>query len=258
MMLEINHSVKREIALIVPCFNESSRWNYEYWKNMIEIDGLDWFFVDDGSKDNTGEILAKYEVNSNCNYHHLEKNSGKSEAVRSGLVEALNSGEQYKYIGFIDADGCVSLADVQRMTQLPGQLRDEAIKFDAIWASRIPLSGRVVKRSVLRHTIGRILAKVFKFGVGDLPYDTQCGFKIFEDSACFRESLQNKFKTRWLFDLEIHSRLRSRMQANPVIWEEPLNQWIEVGGSKINSKESFRIIYEIVLMKYLQIKRKQG
>ena len=81
---------------------------------------------------------------------------------------------------------------------------------------------------------------------------------IFDNSIFLRRSLLREFRTRWLFDLEIHSRLRTEKGLDPVIWEEPLNQWIEVGNSKINSKEGIRILLEIGLLKSLQAKSKLG
>jgi dolichyl-phosphate beta-glucosyltransferase len=249
---------RAKVAIVVPCYNESSRWNHPYWEELIKIKNVDWYFINDGSRDNTHSIISQYIKYPNCQVLSLEKNSGKSEAVRSGLSMAANNQEIYEFIGFIDADGCVSASDVQRISELPYRLISDSVKFEAIWASRIPLSGRLIVRSKSRHVIGRILAKVFRMGAGELPYDTQCGFKIFDNSIFLRRSLLREFQTRWLFDLEIHSRLRIEKGLDPVIWEEPLNQWIEVGNSKINVKEGIRILFEIGLLKSLQVKSKLG
>jgi glycosyltransferase involved in cell wall biosynthesis len=247
-----------KVAMVVPCYNESTRWNYPYWEELIKVKNVDWYFIDDGSRDSTYTIISSYVKYPNCQVRSLGNNSGKSEAVRSGLLEAANSHNTYDFIGFIDADGCVSASDVQRVSELPYRLNSASVKFDAIWASRIPLSGRLIVRSKFRHIIGRLLAKIFKIGAGELPYDTQCGFKIFDNSIFLRRGLLREFRTRWLFDLEIHSRLRTEKGLDPVIWEEPLNQWIEVGNSKINSKEGIRILLEIGLLKSLQAKSKLG
>jgi glycosyltransferase involved in cell wall biosynthesis len=247
-----------KVAMVVPCYNESSRWNHPYWEELVNIKNVDWYFINDGSRDNTHAIISQYIKYPNCQVISLHKNSGKSEAVRSGLSMAANNQDTYEFIGFIDADGCVSASDVQRISELPYRLMSDSVKFEAIWASRIPLSGRLIIRSKPRHVIGRILAKVFRMGAGELPYDTQCGFKIFNNSIFLRRSLLREFQTRWLFDLEIHSRLRTEKGLEPVIWEEPLNQWIEVGNSKINFKEGIRILFEIGLLKSLQVKSKLG
>jgi glycosyltransferase involved in cell wall biosynthesis len=254
--LPTNFPVK--VAIVVPCYNESSRWNHPYWEELITIKNVDWYFINDGSRDNTYAIISKYIKYPNCQVRSLKKNSGKSEAVRSGLLEATNNQNSYEFIGFIDADGCVSASDVERISELPYRLISDSVKFDAIWASRIPLSGRLIVRSKSRHLIGRVLAKIFRMGAGELPYDTQCGFKIFDNSIFLRRSLLREFQTRWLFDLEIHSRLRTEKGLDPVIWEEPLNQWIEVGNSKINIKEGIRILFEIGLLKSLQVISKLG
>ena len=44
------------VTLIVPTFNESKRWNHEYWQQLLEVEDLHLILVNDGSVDETMQI----------------------------------------------------------------------------------------------------------------------------------------------------------------------------------------------------------
>jgi glycosyltransferase involved in cell wall biosynthesis len=77
--------------IIIPCYNEAERFNIDYYQQFVqkEISKLI-IFVNDGSKDNTtdiiDQIIARYE---NAVKLVLEQNQGKAEAVRQGVLYAL-------------------------------------------------------------------------------------------------------------------------------------------------------------------------
>ena len=58
----------------------------------------------------------------------------------------------------------------------------------------------------------------------------------------------DKFKTRWFVDLEIISRKIEKREKYLSIWEEPINYWKEIKGSKIKGIEIFRILKEILII----------
>jgi len=65
---------------------------------------------------------------------------------------------------------------------------------------------------------------------------------------------QSEFISRWLFDVEIFARIikqKGREAIYDIAFEEPLQQWIEVGGSKINFRDMIKVPIEL-----LRIKRK--
>ena len=49
-----------KVAMVVPCYNESTRWNYPYWEELIKVKNVDWYFIDDGSRDSTYTIISSY------------------------------------------------------------------------------------------------------------------------------------------------------------------------------------------------------
>jgi glycosyltransferase involved in cell wall biosynthesis len=65
---------------IVPCYNESKRWNKAYWEKMVSLSNTFWVFVDDGSTDNTQNLINDLK-HGNIKLIKMLKNCGKSEAI---------------------------------------------------------------------------------------------------------------------------------------------------------------------------------
>ena len=91
-------------SLIIPCYNEEEVITKAY--NQITEDlkilneNYELIFVNDGSKDNTWNILKSFASNDKrVKLISLSRNFGQEAALRAGLENARG-----KYIGFIDAD----------------------------------------------------------------------------------------------------------------------------------------------------------
>ena len=237
--------------MIVPCFNEAKRWDHAYWLAMMKVPQVQWLFVDDGSTDSTSEILCDFCSEQNAAFLRLPKNAGKSEAVRAGMNMVFESQQSFLGVGFIDADGAFEVSEVVSVLA-----KCESVlgfkKYDALWTARVLLAGRSIQRSQSRHYVGRVLATVFSYGAMTIPYDTQCGFKIFSVSPQLKEILNQAFRTRWLFELEMLSKW-NHVNGKPIaVWEEPLSSWKEIGDSKITIREVRRIAKEVVHIKFIQ------
>jgi len=120
-------SETKPIYMVVPCYNEEKRLNLEYWNELIDTAGTKWIFVNDGSTDNTLNLLQGIK---NASVISLEKNVGKAEAIRRGVVstfEALNQ-DDFSF-GYIDADGAFAVESfrfnvaVARMMELVNATR---------------------------------------------------------------------------------------------------------------------------------------
>lgn len=231
------------LLMVVPCFNEESRFDPNYFQELCSIGGTFWFFVDDGSTDATSDILTKFCIKKNAKLLNLPKNVGKSEAIRRGLLKALSEYPNSLWCGFIDSDGAFDSKETEDI--FLGLKNSRHDSHQAFFSSRVKLSGRKIHRKIHRHLIGRFIATVFGFIWKDIPYDTQSGFKIFRNDSYFRESISVPFVTRWFFDMEIILRITSKQNRAPIIWEEPLNSWTDISGSKISAREKLRIAREI-------------
>ena len=235
------------VALVIPCFNEFSRNSQEYWNDIVGSKDINFIFVDDGSSDSTyDELEALSETNANVTILKNGRNLGKAATIRNGMIFALHNMPDLEHIGYLDADGAFSAKEVQRIVGLA--FFDSA---DCIWSSRVLLSGRDLKRNFVRHYLGRIVATLLSFRYSNLPYDTQAGLKLMKISSSFRNIWTSEFKTRWFVDLEMLLRWQ-RLETNLYVWEEPVQYWHEIAGSKITIKEIFRLTFEILrlLIKY--------
>ena len=234
------------IGIVVPCFNEELRLNLDYWHQLItEIHQVDWIFVNDGSEDNTLNVLRENLKFKNVQVLNLERNQGKSEAVRYGMLEFSKRLKSYFAIGFLDSDSAFSTCDVKRLVELcEKKIFQETHGFEAVISSRVKLAGRTISRNTNRHYISRILLTLVNWKWSEAPYDTQSGFKIFRNSTMLTSALEIPFRTKWFVDLELFARMGAMSGPNR-IWEEPVQSWLEVPGSKIGAKTSFKITKDI-------------
>lgn len=213
---------------------------------LTTLPEVNWLFIDDGSTDSTKEMLTNFCAQHGVSLLALNKNQGKGNAIRLGFKEFLSADQGVSYLGYLDSDGAFSIPDVQRLISLSMQKDEssESYKWDVFISSRVAMAGRQIDRKMLRHYLGRVLVTYLTLGWKEAPYDSQCGFKIFRLNQSLNDSLEDPFKTRWFVDLELISRLEMRTSNSLRIWEEPLNSWTDVDGSKIALKHTLSIIGE--------------
>jgi len=237
------------VGIVVPVFNEINRWDSGYWSEIVNRCDCEWLFVDDGSNDGTREEISRFvEVQAKGSPDRIKatfngQNVGKAESVRRGFNCFLEHGfKTDDQVGFLDADGAFPPQEVERFVDIVQSLHagHNRIRIDALWSSRVAMAGRKIARNPIRHYIGRAIHTLIGARHRTLPYDTQCGLKFFRVSPELERHIKRKFETRWLFELEIILRHRdSRDQF--VIREEALEEWYDVGGSRIRGTEILRI-----------------
>ena len=208
---------------------------------------MNFLFVDDASTDNLDYIYSLKEKYKNVFYLRLTKNLGKANAIREGLLYATNNTQLNTHtLGYLDFDDSILASEVQRIIALFNCKIEELNSIDTLWASRVKLNGRNITRSNLRHFYSRILITLIGLNYPSLPYDSQCGFKLFLNDNRFRKSIQSKFFTKWFIDLEILTRLTQIGNTKINIWEEPLISWKETNSSNYNLSSYFRIVLEFI------------
>jgi glycosyltransferase involved in cell wall biosynthesis len=249
-------TAKHNVCLIVPCYNEESRLNIEAFRLFLTHGFCGRIlFVDDGSRDNTLQVLHEFE-------HALEgrvvvvshkPNRGKAEAVRLGILYALDN-FQPDIVGFWDADLATPLGAVYRFLDIFGEFPEVEMVFGA----RVKLLGRDVRRRAIRHYLGRVFATAVSSMLHLPIYDTQCGAKLFRVSGHTRQIFADPFLSKWVFDVEIIARyLRlyslDTKQIERMIYEYPLETWIDIAGSKVRPTDFVTAFWDIVRIrqKYL-------
>ena len=227
------------VAVVVPCYNEEKRLDTAAFKAFrLEGHDVSFLFVNDGSRDGTLQLLhsAGFDVLD------LERNSGKAEAVRRGIVAAMESGADV--VGFWDADLATPLSEIPSFLEI-FELRPA---IEIIFAARVRLLGREISRRPSRHYVGRVGATLISSSLGLAVYDTQCGAKLFRVNDTMRKVFASPFLSRWIFDVEIIARfvqLRGRDAAARAIYELPIKKWHDVAGSKVKGRDFARALRDL-------------
>ena len=105
-------------TIVVPCYNEASRLPSETYLEFLDcrVD-VRFLFVDDGSTDDTQGVLQHLRERSSgrCDVLQLPENQGKAEAVRQGVLRALDT--DASLVGFWDADLATPLREIPVLRQ---------------------------------------------------------------------------------------------------------------------------------------------
>jgi dolichyl-phosphate beta-glucosyltransferase len=244
------------VCIVVPCYNEAARLAVEAFRSFLASDPQTrLLFVDDGSKDGTSAVLQQisFGFEDRSGIMRLDRNRGKAEAVRRGMVQALNA-YPTALVGYWDADLATPLDAVSRLQNVfrerPG--------VEMVFGSRVKLLGRHIERRAVRHYLGRVFATVVSVMLRLPIYDTQCGAKLFRVSPELREVLSSPFASKWVFDVEILARFLRLYRGDAkrlerAIYEYPLEEWVDVAGSKVRASHFFTAFIDIakIKMRYL-------
>ena len=241
---------ENRISLIVPCFNEAHRLNLKKFHEFLsQSSEVRIFFVDDGSRDETLEILRDFQKQYQHRVEVLahQHNQGKAEAVRTGITFALSHFKQ-EMIGYWDADLATPLESVIRLTDV----LDENSHVEMVFGSRVKLCGRHIERRPVRHYLGRVFATVVSTMLRIPIYDTQCGAKIFRITPEIGRVYSEPFLSKWVFDVEIlarYLRVYSARELGSKIYEYPLERWADIAGSKVTPKDFMKAFIDIAKIK---------
>jgi len=232
------------LVLVVPCYNEAARLRTDEIALVLARPDANVLLVDDGSVDGTGRLLEELAARhgERVRVLRLEKNSGKAEAVRRGVLAALEWRPEAEFVGFWDADFAAPAAEIARLLGAFSEPTRMAV------GSRVYRLGARIDRIWWRHYLGRIFATLVSALTGLPAYDTQCGAKILRSGAA-REAFRRPFVSRWFFDIELILRARQMPPgaAEPeAVVEVPLRAWREVGGSKLRARDVLLAPFELL------------
>ena len=236
-------STQHDTSIVIPCYNEEKGISNSEYSNFLEKNPEVFIcFVNDGSKDNTLGVLnvLKEKYETQIHILSLEKNSGKAEAVRTG-INYCNTHFQHQYIGYLDADLATTL---EEFIELRDYLKGEIV---FSFGSRIRKIGSTIERENSRFLIGRVVATFISNILDIKVYDTQCGSKLFTREIS-EKLFEKEFISKWLFDVELFYRmihLFEREKAIIKMIEVPLKLWIEKGDSKVKFTYGFKLWFDL-------------
>jgi glycosyltransferase involved in cell wall biosynthesis len=236
------------VVLVVPCFEEERRLPVAAFRETLERHpALGLVLVDDGSRDATPRVLDRVRegFEPRVSVLRLPENRGKGEAVRAGLLFALEA--RPAFLGYFDADLATPLDAAFDMVRVLEREPDLLL----VLGSRLVTPGSKITRRFVRHLPGRFVAWRISRTLGLAVHDTQCGAKVFRARPVLRPLLSEPFLTRWLFDVEILARL-ARMHregafpaVESTVREHPLAVWTDVPGSKVGPLDFFRALLDL-------------
>lgn len=240
--------MSQDTLLVIPCYNEAGRLPVQEFEHFLaQAPEVGFVMVNDGSRDDTLSVLrAMAERNpGRIEVLDLQPNGGKAEAVRRGMLHALE--RNARYTGFWDADLATPLSSVLEFRTV----LETRPQVDWVIGARVRLLGRRIDRHTVRHWLGRIFATFASFALGIAVYDTQCGAKLFRADQALALTLRDQYLSRWFFDVELIGRFvnlrRNAGDAHPEhrIVEVPLEAWIDVAGSKLKPLDFVRASWEL-------------
>ncbi len=233
-------------GIIVPCYNEEKRLNITAFLNFVQTENdFHLCFVNDGSKDNTIEVLKKIQEADpfKVSVIDMKKNAGKASAVRAG-ARYLHSRGDIDFVGFIDADLSTDFKDFDGLLKT---LKTNK-KLSMVFGSRAKNVSKGIEKDAMRALFSKII-KMLVYVILRLPIeDTQCGAKVFR-TELVPVLFNKKFFSRWLFDIEMFLRMKKYFGKATIldrIYEQPLKRWIHVEDSKLGLKDSLEIPYRLL------------
>jgi len=219
----------KSLSIIFPVFNEELRLksSFNHIKSFLKKKKkfkIEIIFVDDGSKDNSINLIDEFIKNFKSKkvsfkFVKLKKNQGKGGALKLAIKKA-------KYNWFLTSDIDMSVS----LFQLTDWLKNKMIKNDALvyFGSRTHKKS-IVKKNFFRNILGNIMRFIVSKTLSIKIRDTQCGFKLYKNRVA--KLTFSKLKNYGFdHDLEIVLLLKSK---NIIIKELPV-KWIHKNNGRLN------------------------
>ena len=237
-------------VIVVPCHDEAQRLDAAAFRRFAgQSPDVRMLFVNDGSGDETLGVLRRIAAENPARFGvvDLERNFGKAEAVRRGVLHA--AAQRPQFIGFWDADLATPLAVIDGFIEVLSRRPELSL----VMGVRLPLLGHAIHRRPVRGWLGAEFARIVSFAFGQRLQDTQCGAKLFRVTPETIAAFSQPFASRWIFDVELLARLGqlwrnsgNSLRAN--VYECPLDQWEDVAGSKLKRGDFFKAFAELAVI----------
>lgn len=215
-------STTPDISVVIPVFNESHRIQRtlnEIWE-FFESRNAEILFVDDGSSDNTIQIIRNFAKDHPSVQALAEQHRGKAATVLAGMKQTRG-----QVVGFMDADLATPLETWNTCEKALQNGAGVAI------ASREGIGSDRVDEPWYRHVMGRVFNGLVQLLLLPGIDDTQCGFKVFSrealDDILPRQQLYSNAKEVrtprvTAFDVEllfIARKLDHEIAVIPITWQ---------------------------------------
>jgi dolichyl-phosphate beta-glucosyltransferase len=228
------------VSIVVPAFNEARRIAETVRKISDFIRrsplALELIVVDDGSTDNTAEIVRELPAKG-LRFIQNKQNHGKGYTVRQGVLAASG-----KYVLFTDADLSAPIEELNKLLEIA--IRDG---IDVVIGSR-SLDRRYIEKhqSRLRELGGIVFNLMVRVLLGLRLHDTQCGFKLFD-----RQRSRRIFEQQTTFGFGFDPELLFLAKRNGLTIREAPVRWSHAEGSKVKFlRDGVRMFFDLVRIRW--------
>ena len=237
----------KSLSIVFPVFNEELRLKSGFnhilsflrkkKKFKIEI-----IFVDDGSEDNSYNLITQFIQNFKTNNRikikviKSKRNLGKGSALKLGVKKA-----KHDWILTTDIDMSVSL--FQFLNWMKKKLIHK--KYFVYFGSRTHKES-IVKKNIFRNMLGNVMTFCISAVLNIKIKDTQCGYKLYKKKVA--RLIFSKLKNcGFEHDVELVLLLKSKQIK---IRELPV-KWVHKGSSSLNILwDPVKMLVGIFLLKF--------
>jgi dolichyl-phosphate beta-glucosyltransferase len=237
----------KSLSIIFPVFNEEFRLkssfnhilNFFKKKKNLKIEII---FVDDGSKDNSYNLITQFIQNFKTNNRikikviKSKRNLGKGSALKLGVKKA-----KHDWILTTDIDMSVSL--FQFLNWMKKKLIHK--KYFVYFGSRTHKES-IVKKNIFRNMLGNVMTFCISAVLNIKIKDTQCGYKLYKKKVA--RLIFSKLKNcGFEHDVELVLLLKSKQIK---IRELPV-KWVHKSSSSLNILwDPVKMLVGIFLLKF--------
>ena len=148
----------KKLDIVVPCYNEEEMLPLFYKELTNTLKNIEWnvIFINDGSNDNTLEVIKELKNNyNNVKYMSFSRNFGKESAIYAGLDYSCED-----YVVLMDAD-------LQDPPSLIPKMLSYVNEYDIVGTRRVTRKGEPPIRSFFARLFYKIANKITKVKLVD-------------------------------------------------------------------------------------------
>ena len=189
------------ISIIIPCYNVEGYIvaTLDSIKNQSS-DTYEVIIVDDGSTDNTAQVINRWlSENNTQNFHYFYKeNGGLSDARNFGLTKA-----NYDYVWFVDGDDCIADQSISLLSKVIMSSHPEIVGFNFCYDAKeysyknsqariiehddlidiYLCNGKECEESACNKIFNKNLFSSIKFKLGKIHGDTSISYRLLEQAT---------------------------------------------------------------------------